>query len=161
MTRPLHFWLLTALLLACLTTITPIPTIAQDDGCDFDLTGVNALLAQAQTAYAVGDLVAALEYVNQAQAALAALEADCLAAGGPQLLGLALLTPDDLPSGWAIQSEPTSLNAPPATLFCATIEATFQTQGVQVSYINSAAPLGLVEAIYYFPDEDAAGYFAL
>lgn len=159
MTRPLCLWILSALLLACLAITTP--ATAQEDGCNFDLTEVNALLAQAQTAYAADDLITALDYVDQAQAVLAALEADCLAAGGPQLLRLALLTPDDLPSGWLVQSEPTTLSAPPATLFCATIEATFQTRGVQVSYINNTAPLGLVEAIYYFPNEDAAEYFAL
>lgn len=150
----------------CLLVIalTPTPTFAQDDtSCNFDLTAVNALLSQAQAAYAGGDLVAALDYLDQAQAALAALEADCLAAGDPQLIKLALLTPADLPAGWVMQSEPTPLTAPPATLFCATIEPTFATQGVQVSYLNTTDPLGLVEAIYYFPsgEADAVAYFDL
>lgn len=145
------------------------PVRAQDDdgSCTFDLTAVNELLTQAQTAHTNGDTVTALNLLNQAQVALDELEADCLVAiandAGPEFLTLALLTSEDLPAGWTVQAAaaPLTTTSTPASVFCAELDTVFAIEGVSVSYLSNGLPNGLLQTIYYFPNGDATTYFGL
>lgn len=126
-------WLLLLIILFGSTIITPAS--AQDNQeCSPDLTQVNLLLIEAQQALNEDDIDTALEKMTEADDALVAEIESCQPIGessdefvffDPENIDTLLLTIDDFPSGWSLESfEEDEGSSETSTVFCSELPST-------------------------------------